>query len=112
MIADLTPEMLTGKRFAFGDLGHSPWTDRLVLSEAGKVSGYHHPNEAAWNLRDSILSLTTEDGKVTTEFDLLTIDGGGLSFQGRIPGTNAHVRHLTEYRREVSAPAAARKLHS
>jgi hypothetical protein len=106
MITELTPEMLTGKRFVFGAIGQGPWTDRLILSENGKVAGYQHPNEAAWDVRDGNLRLTTADGAATTEFDLMTLDDGGLSFQGRPAVMNDRVHRLTEYRIAAGKPAS------
>jgi hypothetical protein len=76
MIAELTPEMLTGKRFVFGAIGQAPWTERLILAGDGKVAGYQHPNEAAWTLRDGTLCLTTAEGKPTTEFDPAAHEAG------------------------------------
>lgn len=78
---------LAGSTWTFSRHDGSLISDQVRLSTVGKIRGYSHPNEHAWDVRDKRLELVDIGGKVTSTFTLgvgaplaglaLVSDGGG-----------------------------------
>lgn len=49
-----------------------PHTRNLVLSPAGFITGYKHPNETSWRYHNGYLDFYGMDGKITTRFDCIS----------------------------------------
>src|SRR5580698_5909279 len=111
MITEVTRAALAGRRFLFGAVDENPWTDRLVLAEDGAISGYQHPNEATWEILDDNLVFRSVSGDVTSEFRLVTLDRGRVSFRGSGAGGTGPVRHLTEFNPFAFVPASVATEH-
>lgn len=106
MIADFNADLLMGKRFSFGAQGYSPWSDKVVLGDDGNITGYRHPNEATWDITNSNLVFRNTEGEITTQFDMVVIDQGFLSFQGRKMPNGEPKLFLIEFRATITLPAA------
>ena len=74
--------------------GQRTWLGNLTLARNGRILGSKHPNETTWNIRGTSLLFLNRQGRATTAFDLMDVEGDKLIFSGVfMNGTRSHELH-------------------
>lgn len=76
---------LLRERWQFSRVGGEIFSANLRLLPNGRIGNYSHPNEHSWRLADDALEFCTEDGIVTTRFDVAEpSNDGSLKMTGKV----------------------------
>ncbi|MES2019759.1 MAG: hypothetical protein V4460_00505 [Pseudomonadota bacterium] len=76
---------LLREHWQFSRVGGEIFSANLRLLPNGRIGNYSHPNEYSWRLTDEALEFCTQDGIVTTRFNLAdATQEGSLKMTGKV----------------------------
>ncbi len=78
----LSEALVTGHLWRFSHASGDLAAPALRLLPDGTIANYDHPNERRWRLRDGMLELIAEDGRVSVRFNEISLANGRIHLRG------------------------------
>lgn len=97
-------DLLASKTWKFVRSDGSVIAPSIRLLENRKISGYHHPSESAWDVRNFNLVFLSDRRKPTTNFDTMRLENGRWKLEGDYLGSER--RNANHLLIEIDGPSS------